>query len=207
MPDRAAAAAARVEDDDRLTRVAVDRRRRTRTEIGLAAILDTDPRQIRCSPRRRRRLGDQGLAGEYVLVATWPAERGTPVRWTETRTENLIALPHGRAQRIDFRMRSAAATGRSGAAAQPHPGRRRVPEHRRVPPQPDRPDGERVARIREDRRRPPIRRHEHDQHGRRPRRGPARGDPGSRARDRRVRTCCTTWKSQVAPSHQAGLYS
>ena len=29
---------------------------------------------------------------------------GRPVRWTETRSENLVAMHHGRAQRIDFRI-------------------------------------------------------------------------------------------------------
>ena len=37
-------------------------------------------------------------AAEEVMVA-WAARRlGRPVRWVETRTENLLALGHGRAQ-------------------------------------------------------------------------------------------------------------
>jgi carbon-monoxide dehydrogenase large subunit len=68
-------------------------------------ILGTDPSQIRVlAPDVGGGFGGKGLVGEYVLVAYLARSTGKPVRWTETRTENLIALPHGRAQRIDYRI-------------------------------------------------------------------------------------------------------
>jgi carbon-monoxide dehydrogenase large subunit len=98
------AAAARVEDDDRLT-VWLSTQTPHQDRDGLAAILDTDPAQIRVlAPDVGGGFGGKGLNGEYVLVAYLARKIGQPVRWTETRTENLIALPHGRAQRIDFRI-------------------------------------------------------------------------------------------------------
>jgi len=37
-----------------------------------------------------------------VLLAYLARKTGRPLRWTETRSENLVAMHHGRAQRIDF---------------------------------------------------------------------------------------------------------
>jgi aerobic carbon-monoxide dehydrogenase large subunit len=98
------AAAARVEDDDRLT-VWLSTQTPHQDKEGLAAALGTDPEQIRVlAPDVGGGFGGKGLVGEYVLVAYLARKLGKPVRWTETRTENLIALPHGRAQRIDFKI-------------------------------------------------------------------------------------------------------
>jgi carbon-monoxide dehydrogenase large subunit len=98
------AAAARVEDDGRLA-VWLSTQTPHQDRDGLAAILDTDPSQIRVlAPDVGGGFGGKGLNGEYALVAYLARATSTPVRWTETRTENLIALPHGRAQRIDFRI-------------------------------------------------------------------------------------------------------
>ena len=48
--------------------------------------------------------GAKGLNVEEILVA-WLARRtGRPVRWTETRSENMLAIGHGRAQTIDFEL-------------------------------------------------------------------------------------------------------
>jgi len=46
--------------------------------------------------------GGKGLNVEDVLVAALARATGRPVRWTETRSENLVAMHHGRAQRIAF---------------------------------------------------------------------------------------------------------
>jgi carbon-monoxide dehydrogenase large subunit len=98
------AAAAQVEDDDRLT-VWLSTQTPHQDRGGLAAILGTDPALIRVvAPDVGGGFGGKGLNGEYILVAYLARATGTPVRWTETRTENLIALPHGRAQRIAFRI-------------------------------------------------------------------------------------------------------
>jgi carbon-monoxide dehydrogenase large subunit len=46
--------------------------------------------------------GGKGLGVEDVLIAYLARKTGSPLRWTETRSENLVAMHHGRAQRIDF---------------------------------------------------------------------------------------------------------
>jgi carbon-monoxide dehydrogenase large subunit len=98
------AAAARVEDDDRLT-VWLSTQTPHQDRDGLAMILGTDPALIRVvAPDVGGGFGGKGLNGEYIMVAYLARATGKPVRWTETRTENLIALPHGRAQRIEFRI-------------------------------------------------------------------------------------------------------
>jgi carbon-monoxide dehydrogenase large subunit len=98
------AAAARVEDDDRLT-VWLSTQTPHQDRDGLAMILGADPEQIRVlAPDVGGGFGGKGLNGEYVLVAYLARKTGHPVRWTETRTENLMVLPHGRAQRIEFRI-------------------------------------------------------------------------------------------------------
>ena len=46
--------------------------------------------------------GGKGLDVEDVIVGWLARATATPVRWTETRSENLVAMHHGRAQRVDF---------------------------------------------------------------------------------------------------------
>ena len=46
--------------------------------------------------------GAKMLGAEDVLLV-WLARRlGRPVRWTETRSESMVALPHGRAQQVTY---------------------------------------------------------------------------------------------------------
>ena len=46
--------------------------------------------------------GGKGLAVEDVLLGWLARATGRPVRWTETRSENLVAMHQGRAQWTDF---------------------------------------------------------------------------------------------------------
>ncbi len=70
---------------------------------GLAGNLGLDPRQVRVvAPDVGGGFGGKGLAVEDVIVAYIARATGRPVRWTETRSENLVAMHHGRAQRIEF---------------------------------------------------------------------------------------------------------
>jgi carbon-monoxide dehydrogenase large subunit len=71
--------------------------------MALAGTLGLDPEQIRVvGPDVGGGFGSKMLNVEEVLVA-WLARRlGRPVRWTETRSESMVALPHGRALRLDF---------------------------------------------------------------------------------------------------------
>jgi len=69
----------------------------------LAATLGIDPTQLRVvGPDVGGGFGAKTLNAEEVLVV-WLARRlGRPVRWTETRSESMTALPHGRAARLEF---------------------------------------------------------------------------------------------------------
>ena len=69
----------------------------------LAGMLGFDPGQVRVvSQDVGGGFGAKMLEVEGVLVAWLARKLGHPVRWTETRTENMLALLHGRAQRLEF---------------------------------------------------------------------------------------------------------
>src|SRR3954469_25464209 len=70
---------------------------------GMAGALGLDADQVRVvGPDVGGGFGAKGLGVEDVLVA-WLARRtGRPVRWTETRTENMTAMQHGRAAVLDY---------------------------------------------------------------------------------------------------------
>lgn len=71
--------------------------------FGIAATLGLDPAKLRVvSPDVGGGFGAKMLHTEELLVV-WLANRlGQPVRWTETRSESMVALHHGRGMRIDF---------------------------------------------------------------------------------------------------------
>ena len=74
-----------------------------RDRDGLAVILELGPDQIRVvAPDVGGGFGGKGLDVEDALVAALARATGRPMRWTETRSENLVAMHHGRAQRIEF---------------------------------------------------------------------------------------------------------
>jgi aerobic carbon-monoxide dehydrogenase large subunit len=70
---------------------------------GLAEMLDLEPARVRViSPDVGGGFGAKMLGVEERLVV-WLARRlGRPVRWTETRSESMVGLPHGRAQHMTF---------------------------------------------------------------------------------------------------------
>ena len=71
----------------------------------LSGVLGLDPAQVRVvAPDVGGGFGAKMLAVEEILVC-WLARRlDRPVRWTESRSESMVALGHGRAQRADFRI-------------------------------------------------------------------------------------------------------
>ena len=75
---------------------------------------------------------------EGVLVVWLARQLGPPVRWTETRTENMLALPHGRGQRLEFTLGGTRDGKRARLPARHPRGRRCVPGGRRLPAEPDR---------------------------------------------------------------------
>jgi len=70
---------------------------------GLARILERDPASIRViAPDVGGGFGGKGLDAEEALVAWLALQCGAPVRWCETRSENLIAMHHGRAATLGY---------------------------------------------------------------------------------------------------------
>jgi carbon-monoxide dehydrogenase large subunit len=68
--------------------------------------LSLDPAQVRVvSPDVGGGFGAKiGIDRETIVVARAAQQTGRPVRWSETRSENLVAMTHGRAQRQDIRI-------------------------------------------------------------------------------------------------------
>ncbi len=96
------ATAAQVDDQGRLT-VWLSTQTPHQDRDGLAGILGLEPDRIRVvAPDVGGGFGGKGLAVEDVLISWLARATGRPLRWTETRSENLVAMHHGRAQRIDF---------------------------------------------------------------------------------------------------------
>ena len=71
--------------------------------FGLAGTLGVDPGQIRVvAPDVGGGFGAKMLSVEEILVV-WLARRlGRAVRWTESRSESMVALGHGRAQEVRY---------------------------------------------------------------------------------------------------------
>jgi carbon-monoxide dehydrogenase large subunit len=70
---------------------------------GISRALGMDPGQVRViAPDVGGGFGGKGLAVEDVLICWLARATGRPLRWTETRSENLVAMHHGRAQRVEF---------------------------------------------------------------------------------------------------------
>lgn len=97
-------AAAEVGDDGRLTAwLCTQTPHQDRMVLGL--VLGLEPSQVRViAPDVGGGFGSKMLAVEEVLVAWLARQLGRPVRWTESRSESMVALGHGRAQRLDFRL-------------------------------------------------------------------------------------------------------
>ncbi len=94
--------AAQLGDDGRLT-VWLSTQTPHQDRDGLAMILGMEPDRVRVvAPDVGGGFGGKGLDVEDVLVAWLARSTGRPVRWTETRSEHMVAMHHGRAQRIEF---------------------------------------------------------------------------------------------------------
>jgi carbon-monoxide dehydrogenase large subunit len=95
-------AAAVVGDDGRLTLWATSQTPHTGKMV-VAGLLGLDPGDVRVvSPDVGGGFGAKMVEPEAVLVAWLARTLGRPVRWTETRSENMLGLPHGRGQRLSF---------------------------------------------------------------------------------------------------------
>ena len=101
-PLEARACAAAVGDDGRLT-LWLSTQTPHQDRNDLATILGLEPADVRVvAPDVGGGFGAKLLGVEEVLVA-WLARRlARPVRWAETRSENMIAMPHGRGAVLEF---------------------------------------------------------------------------------------------------------
>src|SRR3990170_1724311 len=72
--------------------------------LGLQLMLGLDPTELRViAPDVGGGFGVKSHVGPEETLVVWLARKlGRPVRWTETRSESMIALPHGRAQRHEL---------------------------------------------------------------------------------------------------------
>ena len=120
-------------------------------------------------------------APEAVVVAALARRLGQAVAWTQTRSENLVGMPHGRGQRATRRARVAARRLVRRALDRRARRRRCVPDRRRAHPERDRRDGTGHVPVRARRRARAQRGHQHDADGRVPRCGKAGGVRAARA--------------------------
>lgn len=99
LPLEGAGGLAVPEADDRLT-MYLSIQDVFNTRNSLADMLGMDPDEVRViAPDVGGGFGAKGdLAVEHAVIADAARRHGRPVRWVETRTENLINMPHGRAQ-------------------------------------------------------------------------------------------------------------
>ncbi len=96
------ASAATVDSDGRVT-AWLSTQTPHQDRAGLAAALGLEPEQVRVvAPDVGGGFGAKGLSAEDRLVAWLARHTGRPVRWVESRSENMLAIGHGRAQRMEF---------------------------------------------------------------------------------------------------------
>jgi len=74
-----------------------------RDHHGLCATLGLEPEELRVvAPDIGGAFGAKAGFGSEELLVVWLARRlGKPVRWTETRSESMVNLPHGRGQHLE----------------------------------------------------------------------------------------------------------
>jgi carbon-monoxide dehydrogenase large subunit len=71
----------------------------------LAEKFDRPPDSIRViAPDVGGGFGAKGLSSEDIVLVKLALITGRPIKWTETRSENLVAMGHGRASRMEFRI-------------------------------------------------------------------------------------------------------
>ncbi|HUJ92006.1 MAG TPA: molybdopterin cofactor-binding domain-containing protein, partial [Gaiellaceae bacterium] len=69
----------------------------------LCGMLGLDPTQVRViAPDVGGGFGAKMLNVEDLLVVWVARKLGRPARWTESRSESMVGLPHGRAERLDY---------------------------------------------------------------------------------------------------------
>ncbi|HET7745596.1 MAG TPA: xanthine dehydrogenase family protein molybdopterin-binding subunit, partial [Gaiellaceae bacterium] len=77
-----------------------------RDHFGLSRTLGLEPAQLRViAPDVGGGFGAKSAFGAEEAIVIWLARHlGKPVRWTETRSESMVTLPHGRGQRLTLEL-------------------------------------------------------------------------------------------------------
>jgi aerobic carbon-monoxide dehydrogenase large subunit len=98
------ATAARMEEDGTLS-VWISTQTPHQDRDGLAKALGIDSERVHVvAPDVGGGFGGKGRSVEETLVAWLARETGRTVRWTETRSENMVGMAHGRAQLVEFEL-------------------------------------------------------------------------------------------------------
>jgi aerobic carbon-monoxide dehydrogenase large subunit len=91
-------------EDDKLT-IRLSTQTPHQDKAGIAATLGLEPEQVRVvAPDVGGGFGGKGFDVEDILMGALARATGRPCRWTETRSEHMVALHHGRAQWADFEL-------------------------------------------------------------------------------------------------------
>ena len=98
-------AAADVDDDGRIT-AWLSTQVPHRDHFGLTATLGLEPAELRVvAPDVGGGFGAKSAFGVEEALIVWLARHlGKPVRWTETRSESMVTLPHGRGFRMEAKL-------------------------------------------------------------------------------------------------------
>ena len=96
--------AAQVGEDGRLT-LWISSQTPHQDKMVLGGLLGLEPENVRVvAPDVGGGFGAKGIAAEDILVGWTARATGKPVRWTETRSENMVAMHHGRASNLTFEL-------------------------------------------------------------------------------------------------------
>ncbi len=91
-------------DDERLTVwLSTQTPHQDKAHLGLMLGLESDAVRV-IAPDVGGGFGGKGLDVEDVILGWLARATSRPVRWTETRSENLVAMHQGRAQLVDFEL-------------------------------------------------------------------------------------------------------
>ena len=91
-------------EDERLT-LWISSQTPHQDKMVLGGLLGLEPENVRVvAPDVGGGFGAKGIAVEDLLVGWTARATGKPVRWTETRSENMVAMHHGRASILEFEL-------------------------------------------------------------------------------------------------------
>ncbi len=183
LPIEPRATVAQFGDDGRLT-VWLSTQTPHTDKMVLGLVLGLEPDQVRViAPDVGGGFGGKGLAVEDIILGWLARATKRVVRWTETRSENLVAMHQGRAQWIDFELGGSREGVVQALRIKLLQDAGAYPGFGAFLPEPDRADGQRRLLDPEDRERDRGGRDQHDAHRAGARRREAGGDADARARD------------------------